>query len=748
MATLKINIKQHVTIQQTTGTAGYYSGLNPQSLTFVPGTLPQARQWPNYGKYTDVTTYISDAQTLTLKWSEDNDEFGNTISEDGKGQKQSSSGSIIFESYAFELIKKWLIDDISAKFNSIDVMIEDVECGRYLNWQIKSKDIVFCEDANCSFDISISQVDDPLTCIQRTLINDNWQGWFQQNPSNNKKHPRFSYCNEIKPNSTLIIQMVLFGLVISIFTVIAFIIGTIYNIIAAVINVVISIINFIKSLGFGGGSIDPLPYFSYGDFIDAIGVYFTEMMGCGREHPAPLIQDYISNVCTKCGVAVNADTAPLFFADTLTLETSNRGQITVANPHVRACYLMADRKRGIRRFENLNLVTGYTIRNLKDWYLEENAPNIFLDKFLDQLKPLYNYEWRIRNVNNSGILTPTLFIFRKDQFRDASSGYLYDVSMKGADRYKVIEGICYEQNGTQTAAMLKGIYQLDAADTCGNEATSYMNDSILFGNIDNNPNLIDEKIKNANFGATRFTLDGVSNDYRLDALQTTSSIMMFIAMTGLYLVIKPIFNSIVVNMSDFGDYALLLKDDVITLPKILIWDGGSIDNARAVRQYYATANNGAQPQINPAYNLNTHSWDTRHRPDTFVIGSNLTPATSPYGSYRVADISTTLVNITRPAMLPNYPMYFAHDFYDTLWDWFHFIDDPNRNVILDRDFNFKIENCCPDLKRLKVFDAAGEIQLGAKVKLGDGSDGVIREISVSYKTSDRMGQFVEIRGKC
>ncbi len=748
MATLEIHIKQHVAIQQSTGLQGYYQGNNAQSLTFVTGVLPQARQWSNYGKYQNVTAYISDPHKLKLTWTEDRDEFGNLITEDGRGLKKSSSGSIIFESYAFELINSWLREDVSGQFNSIDVMIVDKGCGRYVNWQITANDLVFCEDANCSFDISITQQDDALTCIQRTLINDNWQGWFQNNPTNNKKHPRFSYCNEIKPNSLLIIQMVLFALVISLFTVIAFIIGTIYNIIAAVINVVISIINFIKTLGFGGGQIDKLPYFSYKDFLDAIGVYFTEMMGCGREHPAPLIQDYIKNVCDKCGVRVDATTAPLFFSDTLTLETSdpNRGLITVDNPHVRACYLNADRRRGIRRYENLNLFTGYTIRNLSDWYIEDNAPNIFLDSFLNKLKVLYNFEWSLRSVNNSGQMIPTLFINRKDYFRD-NGGYLYDFSPTGPDRPKIIEGPCYEWNGKKRPAMLKGIYQSDAADTCGNEALPYMNDLLTWGNVDNNPNLKGEETKNAQFGATRFTLDAAGNDYRLDALQTTASVMMFISMTGLYVVLKPIFNSVVNNLSDFGDYALLMKDDVCTLPKVLIWSGGTYDNARAQRVYYPTANQGGQPQINPAYNHDGHTWDARHRPDTFVIGSNLTPVTSPYGAYRVADITTTLVNITRPAMLVNFPMYFAQDFYGTLWDYFHYIDDPNRNVILDGDFTLKIELCCDDAKRLKVYDASDEIKLGAKIKLGNGKDGEIREIEVSYDTADRLGQYIQLKGK-
>lgn len=187
----------------------YYAGGNPQSLNVNLGTLPQPRQWPNFGSFIEVTDQVSDLYKLKLTWTEDKDLNG--VSSPGEFQaKKSVSGSLTFEAGAYKLIKAWLINDVSAPLNSVDVKIEHAGCGFYEEYVIKPTDLKWCEDGDqlCNFDVTIKQKDPALSCIQRTLITDNHLGWFPDSATafkSGKQHPRFSYCNEIRPNGILVL---------------------------------------------------------------------------------------------------------------------------------------------------------------------------------------------------------------------------------------------------------------------------------------------------------------------------------------------------------------------------------------------------------------------------------------------------------------------------------------------------------------------------------------------------------------
>lgn len=756
MGELKIYIRQHITIQKTTGQAGYYQGTNPQNLNFVQGTLPSARQWATFPNWYNATDYVSDLYKLKIIFTQKYDNLGNPTTEGGLGAKRAVTGTLTFEQDGYSLIKQWLKEDVSAPLNIVDVMIEDVGCGYYMNFQITANEIIYCENEVCTFSVNIKQADPIFDCISRTLISDNWQGWFPVNGKPiGKMHPRFSYCNEIRPNGFFTVQMTVF-MVLSIFiTLLAFVFGTVYNIIAAVVNVVISIINFIKSLGFGGATINTLPFFSYKDFLDTLGVYYIEMLGCGREHPAPLIRDYIKNVCAKCGVTVDNNSAPLFFNSFFTTVSSdiNRGtggQITQPNPHYNACYLHALSKRGVRRFETLNVFTGYSNPNSTAFWLEDNKPIHTLDTFLDEVTDLYNHEWEIRNVNNTGQQVPTLFIYRKDKYKQAGA-YLYDFTKNGIDRSKIVDNtICYESNGKTYPAYLNSLYQDDAVDTCGNEAKGYYNDVVSFGDVTNNPNFKGGHENIKPIGMAKFRLDGASTDYALDALQTALNVVGLAVPVGLVFapLFVPIINSIRNNLVDYGNYALLLKDETCNLPKILLWNGGQYLNAKCIADKYSVNAYGATPQINPVYNTGL-PWDFYHYPETYVIGGTLTIPQSPYGAYKISDFLGLYINETYPAKLVNYPMFFETKFYDTMWDWFWWIENPLKNGFLNQDFSLKIEKCCDDLKILGVFNDANDSGLMKRVKV-DGNynnDGRITEITVSYDPEDEDGQFIEIKGQ-
>jgi hypothetical protein len=736
---LKLYIKQTQQFNAI-GDPIVFVGPNPQSLVgVVNGALATNRQWPQFGNFIDVTPYVSDLFKLRLTWAADRDDNGAGIP--GAAQtKKSASGTLTFEGEAYKLIKQWLFDDVSAPLNSVDVKIEHVGCGRYEDYQIKAADVTLCETLNngCSFDVTLKQKDEALNCIKRTLVEDNWQQWFQQQPGHGKKHPRFSYCNEQRPNGLLVVMWYMLTLLVSILVPILAVLVLVVNIVLGVILMIVSVINtIINAINLLPGiSIPTIPTqnlqpISFSDIIDGIANMYIESGGCGREHPAPLIRDYISNVCSKCKVEVDGTTAPIFFAQTMQVETSSRGIINVPNPHYNACYFNAPVKRGIRRFKSLSF--GGLPANNTDFYIPDNSPLMTLDDFLDGLKKLYNAEWRL--VNNK------LYFQRKDYF--LAGDYVYDFSATSPDRLKLLEGICYEWNEVKYPAATQGLYATDASDKPGNEMHGFMNGILSHGLTDQNPIYEGMQDKTVQFGATKFRLDGAAEDYLYDAFQVTLN-MSAISLIGIFF--NAVTGSIKDALEEFADYALLIEGETCVLPKILIWDGASYTNARAVKKYSGMPIQGyIMPPANTQYN--TESWHKKHPAETFVRGGALTLPPFYPGYYSVTGVFGAF-EIKRPALLVNYPMYFEPNYEDTMWDWFHWIDDPAKNPRMHMNFTAKMELCCDDLHKLRVFNDASKIALNEKVKLTLPyfQDGRISEIEVSYDHSNDTGAYIQLKG--
>lgn len=766
---LKLLIKQSDTFNKA-GAQIYYDvpswkAYTPMNLDAMTGALmPLSRRWPSYGSYIDITNDTSNLYKLKLTWTSERDNAGFVLS-GSVNQKKSASGTLSIEGDAYQLLKKWLIDDISAPLNSVDIKIVHEGCGEYLGYTIKSTDLTWCENSICSFDVTLKQKDEALNCIRSTMIADNYAHRFEDGNGISIKHPRFSYCNEIRPNGMLVVQW--FNMAVMTMFLITFMMPFIivYNtVIVPTVNSIIWVLHKIEdalnaipgvNVSFNiPNYLDPI---SAGDIKDAIAQMFLEAAGCGRLHPAPLIRTYIDNVCEKCGVKVDADSAPIFYAQQMQVQSSDGKAGWRENPHYMACYFNAPVKRGIRRYRNLGIgaLIGYSDLNMDDYYIQDNRPLHTLDTFLDELKGLYNAEWRIKTITKNGRTEPYLFFQRKDYYTGAQSGYIYDFSENSADRTKLLKGICYEWNERKTPAYVEGIYEADALDSCANEAKNQMNGFVSFGNVDANPTFEGKMDKKVAFGATKFRLDGASTDYIFDALQVIINSQL---LTGFMLGFAK--DIIYPPVHDYADYALLLKDETCTLPKVLIWEPGSgVDNAMCQRHFYAHHDYGTEPYINYSYNQGMpghQDWSDlfKHKPNTFVIGSSLTFSGHPVGRYLVQDIFHIKV-ADRPAMLVNYPMYFEPGYIDTLWDWFHWIDDPLKCPVLNQNWTAMIDLCCEDLqedvngkRRLGVLNDASGIALSEKVKLPVPyyGEGTITEIEVSYDPGDEYGQYIKIKG--
>jgi len=562
------------------------------------------------------------------------------------------------------------------------------------------------------------------------------------------------------------------------------------DIISAIVNAIIAFISFL------GGTISYLPITNPLVVFDNIAQLYIEAAGCGREHPAPLIRDYITNVCNKCGIKVNANTADVFFATTINTQKSDSITVTEPNPYYNACLFYPSVKRGIRRYASINLF-GESQRDYTKYYDPNNAPVWALSDMLDALKLEFNSQWQVRQEPGAipGTVDFYLYFKRKDFFQNTPP--LYDFSIGGADRSKIVQGICYEPTDYTIPASMNGLYKDDPADKCGHENKRNMNgDPLSFNNTIVNPLFHGILDKTTTFGASKFRLDGSTSDYIYDAGQVVARSPIATLLPTVYFTLGRVFDFV----RQYGDYAVLLQGETVTLPKILIWDGKNNEgygsesnaflNARAIRDTifigasetspgveYAlghTAHPGTlttvgMPDINPLFPSQVTTVGAMPMPftpstvpallpwndgkaypsNTNVIGYSLGFIPPTPGVYRV--INWLGINISsNPAILVNYPMYFNPYYKNTMWDNFHWIDDPYKVPRLHKNWNLKIPLCKEDLERLGLLGNGMNVKLLKSVLLDANyyNNGVITEIEVNYDTTDEngTGQYISIKG--
>jgi hypothetical protein len=465
-------------------------------------------------------------------------------------------------------------------------------------------------------------------------------------------------------------------------------------------------------------------------------------------------------------VYVDAITAPIFFAPKLTLTVSNpTGTYTqVDNPHYNACYLSPTVKRGIRRIRNLDIFNG-PIYDTTTFYIPDNAPVKTLDLFLNDLKGVYNAEWRIKTIDVGGVPTPALYFWRKDWYLNPTP--LYDFSATGADRIKLLTGLCYSWNELQLPASDYLLYQREAIDTCGNEAVDWMNGYANYALTDQNPNYYGLRDKTVSFGATKFRLDGTGDgDALVDAMSFIAGSEFITAFVTLGSV-PILLNQVVAYLNKYGDYALLMTDEITQLPKILIWESTPDENgvipylnAKAIRTKVPANNpiNNGQlpvPTPNPNYlaitpgsnNPVTYyspAWAQQHMMGVINL---FTGVVYVNGVYQVIDFFSNTI-YAKSACLVNWPMFADPHFEDNMWDWFHWIDDPKRNPTMRLRWVAQIELCCPDLKLLGVIGDGTGVQLNEPIKLPLPyyQIGILKQIKVTYDSTSEYGMMIELEG--
>lgn len=749
--------RQHYNAQQqpVLYKARQANATSPYDLELVTGTVAR-------GTWKEMTHAVAGLEKLRLTWTNERDDEGAPALNGAFQETKSVSGMLTVSGDAYQFLKEWCEDHVAARLNEVEVRLQDSSCGEYWGWTVGSQDIEHCENGECLYTVYLKQREDPFHCIQKTVISDNWQGWFQEKPANGKRHPRFNYCNEIRPNGTLIVTWYLLGflaaVVLTTLGSIVIMTGNIGGIFTWLFGKLkglgIKVPNWVKAFAPPGSD-------DFEKMKQQLRVMYLEAAGCGRVHPAPLIRDYISNVCDRCGVKVDEYTAPIFFSKVLKspsgdfIETSS-GRKSGDNPHYYACYFNAPAKKGIRLFSGVgNVLDPKIVEDTTTFYIDGNSPLIALSDFLHHLKTLYNAEWRIKYVKGE----PYLYFWRKDWFYNTTP--IYDFSIGAAGRDKILEGVCFEWDEVSYPASMIGLYAQDAIDSCGNEARTQMGGNINFGDAENNKLLSGVLNKETPyFGATRFRLDGANTDYLYDAMQQLLNSQFLQSATD------PQMRYVNDWIRDHVNYGLLLKDDTSTLPKVLIWDPNTgYQNAKCIMNKVpmSTALKGVRtlPKPNLRYNTGNIQWKDRYPPKTHVKGNAISFAKPSDGIYDV--LSYVGKFTSTEARLVNYPMYFEPFYEDTMWDWFHWIDDPRSNPRVGKTWTVKIDLCCDDLKKLKVikpFDyisnptipqiqketqdnAIGDV---VKLPLKQQRNGLISEIEVVYDPTDTLGRHIKLKG--
>lgn len=461
--------------------------------------------------------------------------------EEGRIAKSFSS-ELEFWDDGFTILKTNLIDNPNGFAAEVTVKIWDECCvgDPIFEGVIKGDAIDWCEPG-CSIRANVVENSPEVNCIRSTLIWDNHAGFLSQ--------PRIPirYCLETRPEFFQFVIVFLAFIVNIIFFVILLALIPVIFIIISIIGAICLVISAICSIF--GCSVPNCntsltnPVSAINDIISAFNDLNESIIACGRFHPSAFLRDYISNVCSKCG-----------------LTWSSSILNNPASAYWNTVVLTAQVKKGRKKNDtNFTLIT-------------ENLPVATLSTLLeDYIVTTFNADWRI--------VGSTLFIERKDFF--ASTTTWVDTEQIHNQGDLVDDQICYSWIDKERFAFGRFEYQPDAQEYIGNEAKERYNDIIDF-NVPYNPAQSGELIRSLPLSPARHRDDGID----LDVYSFFES-----ALGG---VINAIF------FGAFGTYkkSLLTNHHTAFNFKFLIWDPSSGTTNSTVKNYYPNSVTGGPVIVN------------------------------------------------------------------------------------------------------------------------------------------------------
>jgi hypothetical protein len=463
----------------------------------------------------------------------------------------SLTGDLTFYGDSRDYLYQRLVAHETALENEVELKIVD-DCCPNINpylFNIKPETLEWCENS-CKMTaaaIEKSTMEQQLRCLRNTVISDNWNGFKQ------KQHPRFTYCNEIRPqwhHDIVLINGILLGL--TSFTWWPIVISLI-----PVIKTIAIVVTFLHNT-FGVNFNDEFYALAekYKDekVNDIIAEYknwinnlMDFMVGCGKKHPSPLVRDYAINVCGKCGLGFESS----IFNNP-------------ASAYYNTCYHFAPVHKGVPLTGDSHGVSS------TDYWIEANQPILNGIMFFDQLKGMMNADWAIRDGK--------VFFERRD-FAFNSTPWL-DLTALEKNDYE----ICYSWSKKPRYAYGVFEYQTDAINSIGGEAKRRWGD-IIEWNSPPRPGQKGEFHPAIEFASCRFRDDGIDRDvlsaYRGAPFGIGERIQKW-------------------------DHVILLNQHLSNTPMLLIWDAqnSSVDDARVSDMDFAPNNweNNSEAGLNQYYN--------------------------------------------------------------------------------------------------------------------------------------------------
>lgn len=414
--------------------------------------------WVDYSDSVDVTS-----MKLNKSLNADNDPQKNQLAD------------IEVYGTSYNFIKTNLIDSVNLYSNSICVKVIDTLCSNdeYI-FKLETDSLRWCDNGECRMSFSMEQYDPLLDCIKQTVISDNANGLFQDNPVSGMIHPRFRYCDVFKPT---------------------FVFGMLLTFANAVDGLVASINIVINSINFALAGINAILGTSFG--IPTIPYVGPQLIGCDRAFPSPYIRTYIDNVCNICGTTMDVTTNPILY-DAL-------------GYYYEACLLTAYTNAGVK-------VTG-TVD-----YIVGNRPSWTLDVLLSKIKNFWNARWFIKGTE--------IYFERKDKIGQLLWGTTPAIDFQNtADKDQLIGNVCYEWNGEGKLRRLNLNYSTDPTDAIGNEMLKRFNGEYLEASTNLNYKESRE-VTLFDFSAPAFVMDGQDSLYDANVVNSMGAVLSSLQLEG------------------------------------------------------------------------------------------------------------------------------------------------------------------------------------------------------------------------
>lgn len=654
---LRIHLRQRQLVNET---GNVVVQCNPDgSAEYVPGSVDQT--------WVDYTEFATGLDKLNLSWDFVNSNSSNQSTDTNPGGSNYDKGitvAVTFNDRAFQFIKSILDDAPCGVLNSVEAMITDELCQkRYRTFEIKADNLAESPfDAPCEYDVKLREADPVWHCVHKTFIWDNWQDWFIDGSS--KQHPCFLTGVEPRPRllSSARMGLSIFGRTIPLFSAI------------------------------------------FNESDDA----FRRILNVDNFVDAPLVRDFISNVTSKCGLAVDT-----IFHDP-------------ASPVYDLCLYYP--LSGAMHTNDSSAVTSPGLS-----FHFENRWNITLAELLDKLKVIFNAEWYV-TPNNTLVFKP------RATFRAGISTPIYDFAAAGAVEFTNLR---YTFNGKKKPAYGRYQYQIDASDLASQELQPLYNDIVDYDGPTDNLMLEGNVSKSFEFASTGAIRDGrAKEDYLVQTISDGETVAYALVVVVAVVVAALFAGALsviaaaalaaflglwVANIAgkandlrdDFQDAkytgAVRLTSEQVATPRLILWDGESMNRAK-------------MPAVAPG----TIAANTYYNPDS-----------EPYTTRNKFQYV--------PSAIYNYPMFFDSYFLGNLFDTYHdAVDNPLKSLDSNRTFEMSTDLCCEMLDILGVWqDSFAKIGYFIRIESRPGVDimGRLEHFDIDYENEqiNLKGQMFKVK---